>query len=500
MLAVRMQQETPLFCHSICGRRWSKDYFKGTYRTRETVRSGVGVSEAPVRTRVLSQNERYNKAFRVAQRLCAVVAELPFRQFSQAMNVMEDLAQAWENGRFVELRVFNGPGGEPHRSPSTSLPQTCARPEPSVSSTQAPPAQSHSQTASASTTGQRSQPRENLSDIRHIVPPAQSHSQTASASTTSQRSQPHENLSDNPHILPPGRSHSQSTSTTGQRSSPRENLSDIRRIVPPGGSHSQSASVSTTAQRSPPRENLSDSDIPHIAPPGRSHSQSASVSTTAQRSAPRENLSDIPHIAPQARSQTASASAQRTPPSLDLESGMSPPPHADLPLSDIQLPSRMKRRGRPKGSDITVIGLPKQSKSRLGPMSFAQRIQSEKEEVILGWLVPNLANNYREKLLSVADLPKQSGHLPLSLLDENVDVVTVQKFFDRGAWLLILSMIDNLRKNTQYSCTMCQLSLGLHTQAIVCDACLLWFHIKCETSKGAVPKGRFWFCRKCRKV
>jgi len=48
----------------------------------------------------------------------------------------------------------------------------------------------------------------------------------------------------------------------------------------------------------------------------------------------------------------------------------------------IKMPPHLKRGGRPKGHDLTVVGLPrkKRCRDRKGPPAFAQRYPSEKKK------------------------------------------------------------------------------------------------------------------------
>ncbi|XP_077511029.1 uncharacterized protein LOC144121604 [Amblyomma americanum] len=53
-------------------------------------------------------------------------------------------------------------------------------------------------------------------------------------------------------------------------------------------------------------------------------------------------------------------------------------------LSAVQMPKKIKPRGRPAGSAVTVIGLPKRRKA---PKAFSDLSKAEKQKKILGWLV-----------------------------------------------------------------------------------------------------------------
>jgi len=59
-------------------------------------------------------------------------------------------------------------------------------------------------------------------------------------------------------------------------------------------------------------------------------------------------------------------------------------------LQDIQLPSKMRKRGRPKGADKTVIGLPRKKSRGNRPVSFLYQSAKQKE---LGMLITEIIVN-----------------------------------------------------------------------------------------------------------
>lgn len=49
-------------------------------------------------------------------------------------------------------------------------------------------------------------------------------------------------------------------------------------------------------------------------------------------------------------------------------------------VSNIKLPPKVKKRGRPKGSELTVIGLPKKRKTQGKPVAFIKKHSKQKEQ------------------------------------------------------------------------------------------------------------------------
>ena len=85
--------------------------------------------------------------------------------------------------------------------------------------------------------------------------------------------------------------------------------------------------------------------------------------------------------------------------------------------------------------------------------------------------------------------------LPDAVLDENVDISLIHKFFTSDAWLLASDVVARRKLNPVYLCKIC--SHDVHESAsVACDHCLCWFHLKCVGLKKE-PKQKFWFCRTC---
>ena len=52
-----------------------------------------------------------------------------------------------------------------------------------------------------------------------------------------------------------------------------------------------------------------------------------------------------------------------------------------LDLTSIKLPPKIRKRGRPKGAGLTVIGLPRKKKCTDGPVKFLRKSNSEREKL-----------------------------------------------------------------------------------------------------------------------
>ncbi|XP_052063113.1 uncharacterized protein LOC127702849 [Mytilus californianus] len=141
-------------------------------------------------------------------------------------------------------------------------------------------------------------------------------------------------------------------------------------------------------------------------------------------------------------------------------------------LSDLKMPTKLKRKGRPKGSQQTVIGLPKKSgKNKLVP--FFKRTVDEKEREILSSLVSvdSVMTALGGTLLVEDDLVGLSADsLPYRCLDDYVDLTIVQKIFISSAWLYLLSIVNEKQQKGGYIfCTYCNVFITIdNDDAVEC--------------------------------
>ena len=121
-----------------------------------------------------------------------------------------------------------------------------------------------------------------------------------------------------------------------------------------------------------------------------------------------------------------------------------------LSLSDLQLPARIRKKGRPKGRDFSVIGLPykkRTNKIQKKILPFKQYSFFKRQIQILTWIVgkskASMVMNSGEKV-EIKDIPKMT-QLPNSLLDDIVAINAVVDFFTSDAWTKFLKLITQKR-------------------------------------------------------
>lgn len=198
------------------------------------------------------------------------------------------------------------------------------------------------------------------------------------------------------------------------------------------------------------------------------------------------------------------------------------------------MPPSIRKRGHPKGHEVTVISLPakKQKKSTTGSCKlrlqpFIKLHMSIKEKGM--WYVNNLdytlsilmhmvtlhimlfvsiysfaklvcgrqnyGSSYR-KLWEISYWRRGHGNkarkVPDAVLDENVDIHLIQTIFSCDAWLVVTNVIKQKEENPSFMCKSCY--HDLHEQpSVVCEHCLSWYHMRCIILKQQ-PKARHWHC------
>lgn len=111
IFAVRHRCEVDLYSSDLCATRWTLAYYRSNHRVMADQNpdsdfddSSLNISEVHMKTKpILSQHDKYRKAFHVAQKLSTVVSESPMREFDEKLAVLEKLLKLWEQGHKVVL-------------------------------------------------------------------------------------------------------------------------------------------------------------------------------------------------------------------------------------------------------------------------------------------------------------------------------------------------------------------------------------------------------------
>ena len=105
--------------------------------------------------------------------------------------------------------------------------------------------------------------------------------------------------------------------------------------------------------------------------------------------------------------------------------------------------------------------------------------------------------NNQNQLIEEDQVEARPEKLPDAVLDENVDVHLIRKYFSHDGWLLVNSVVQQKKINSTFVCNNCFHDAD-SSPSIACDHCLLWFHMKC-VGLAHGPNTKYWFCRSCNE-
>lgn len=119
---------------------------------------------------------------------------------------------------------------------------------------------------------------------------------------------------------------------------------------------------------------------------------------------------------------------------------------------------------------------------------------------MLNWFVEEsaVATALNGRLINEEEIEVRPEKLPDAVLDENVDIHQIRKYFSNDAWLVVMDVVQQKHQNPVFVCKCCYHNLD-EGPSIVCDHCLSWSHISCVgLTKGT--KQKYWYCYSCRQV
>ncbi len=99
-----------------------------------------------------------------------------------------------------------------------------------------------------------------------------------------------------------------------------------------------------------------------------------------------------------------------------------------------------------------------------------------------------------DKLIQEAELETRVEKIPKKILDDTINIFRVKKHFTNSAWQTVQSLlkkVKKVKKEKPWDCRACDKQLKSN-QAIGCDACLEWYHLKC-IGKTEPPKRKLGF-------
>ncbi|KAF0713895.1 protein FAR-RED IMPAIRED RESPONSE 1-like, partial [Aphis craccivora] len=161
-------------------------------------------------------------------------------------------------------------------------------------------------------------------------------------------------------------------------------------------------------------------------------------------------------------------------------------------LSQIKIPV-IKRRGKPKGSLQTVIGLPKKRKIFI-KKPFKLMYFVDRYKLILSWFC---STNVVDKVMNMGWKISEhdvSSDVPDTIIDEMVDLYQVKDYFLPCGWKKVQNIVAKKKSSHNlWLCPICNKKCISNT--ISCDHCLIWYHTKCVCVTSIPSKN--WFCKYC---
>ena len=164
------------------------------------------------------------------------------------------------------------------------------------------------------------------------------------------------------------------------------------------------------------------------------------------------------------------------------------------------MPPKMKKKGKPRGAEITVTRL-RQAKKQRGaiskPKPFSKLSLLEKDRVILECFtgkVNVVAAIDGSRLLSSDDLFGFNA-IPGIVRDENIDIHCREKYFNQTGWYAALENFHKKEKSG-WTCLAYHKHISKEESCVICERCQRWCHLSCTNLKRP-PKSRNWFCKVC---
>ena len=144
-----------------------------------------------------------------------------------------------------------------------------------------------------------------------------------------------------------------------------------------------------------------------------------------------------------------------------------------------KVPAKIKKRGRPKGSMTTAIGLPRNQRQKTENTSvpfFRKAIRSRTIFILKLFLedvkVESALNGQQIDESEIEMIPK---NIPGSIMDANIDVKLVKKYFTEEGFAALTGVISTRRM--PWRCEVCLTDLATK-ESVGCECCLNWYHFE----------------------
>ncbi|XP_039300754.1 uncharacterized protein LOC120356037 [Nilaparvata lugens] len=163
-----------------------------------------------------------------------------------------------------------------------------------------------------------------------------------------------------------------------------------------------------------------------------------------------------------------------------------------LPL----MPKKMKQKGRPKGANSTVIGLPRKKGKSNRMIPFERKKSRDRQLLMLQWFITRdrafLALD--GQVVEKHEVEVNENKVSSGCLDSRCEIKSIRKYFTSDAWKSIESLVKFKRNNHPFFCSECKLDSC--EDSVSCSGCLENFHLRCSGVK-VLSKSKKWYCRRC---
>ena len=125
VFSLRKHTEMSFFEAKLCAVRWTRNYYQSSHQVFSSkVSDSVDITVNSVNrlptAKVLTQHEKHRKVLTIGQRLANVASCMSTREFSYAMQCLEKIVKAWEQGQQVAIQIVD-PGCQDGKEASNCI-------------------------------------------------------------------------------------------------------------------------------------------------------------------------------------------------------------------------------------------------------------------------------------------------------------------------------------------------------------------------------------------
>ncbi|GFO03428.1 hypothetical protein PoB_002993300 [Plakobranchus ocellatus] len=116
--------------------------------------------------------------------------------------------------------------------------------------------------------------------------------------------------------------------------------------------------------------------------------------------------------------------------------------------NNIKLLKRAPKRGRRKGAEVTVKGLPNRKKEH-GFLKLYKDLSSvERRRMILHWIVTDPDPS---EVQDLSKIPSSESDLSMQVLDQKVDISEARQHFSVEVWARVLDLVKRQEKSHEHA-------------------------------------------------